>query len=211
MLIESLPIPQHIEELVAELDRCMQSATQGGQGVAEEISPSIAESVIRAQLLALGWDAVFDPEQKCWVPIPARYTIIVSKDPGPYYYPQRCYEVPEAPDRWLTIWESKQEVRFLDWREAYLFVFAHRKQEQAHLPQKRFCVRPPGTWGGDEYLASSALEAEQIHRNYWLQYRWVTVAQAVSQPLEVFEHKVSGVGFYCPACQHAPCKYSKEQ
>jgi hypothetical protein len=206
MATETMRIPRHIADLVSALERWIQAASLTGSSYEQAESYSLSESEIQAQLHVLGWDAVLNAETGRWAPIPAGYTI-VANPPDQYYYPQRCYQIPEGPAQWHTLWEDAREVRFTSWHEAYSFVFAHLAQEQAQLPQKRFCVRPLQTCGGDDYLAISAEQAVQMHRNYWCAARGLTPGEAVCQPLHVFEH-CGDKGFYCWACQHAPCKYT---
>ena len=201
-----LEIPPHVLALVTELEQWIKAATASGVSDADAERYSALEQAISMQLQVLGWSAVLNGETSRWTPIPDGNTI-VSNLPDPCFYPQRRYQVPEGPAQWRTIWDADREVRCTTWREAYAFVFTHLAQEQEQLPRKRFCVRPPNTWGGDDYVATSAGQALQLHLNYWLAHGWVTAEQAVTLPLHVFEH-CGDRNFYCRACQHAPCKYT---
>jgi hypothetical protein len=200
-------IPPYISALVAELEQWIRAATAPGVSDAEGESYSLIEDNINAQLRALGWDATL-ADTGHWVPVPSGFTII-NNPPDPHFCLQRCYQVPEGPAQWRHLWQEEREVRFTNWRAAYAFVFTYLAQEQAQLPRKRFCVRPPGTWGGDEYVATSADQAQHLHLNYWLSLGMITTQQAVDLQLRVFEH-CGDSGFYCDACQHAPCKYSPD-
>jgi len=198
-------IPQHISTLVAELERWIAAATRRGVNDEDAEEASVQEAAINVQLQALGWDAVLNAETGRWVPIPNGYTI-VNNPPNPYYYPQRCYKLPECPDQWRPLWNGEQEVRFPSWKEAYAWVFTYQAQEYAQLPLKRFRVRPPGTWGGNDYVATAAEQALQMHLNYWLSLGWITAQKSVELHLHMYEH-CGDRTFYCSACQHAPCKY----
>jgi hypothetical protein len=209
MSVNSTTIPQHISLLVAELERWIKAATAHGVSDTDAERYSAFEQTISIQLQVLGWGAVLNTETGRWVPIPDGYTII-HNPPDPYYYPQRRYEMPEIPSRWRTLWEGEQEMHFANWKEAYTFVFVHQAKQQTQLPLKRFCVRPPDTWGGNDYVANTADQALQLHLNYWIALDWITAQQAVHMPLHVFEH-CGERGFYCRACQHAPCKYVPEE
>jgi hypothetical protein len=201
-------IPPYISALVAELEQWIRAATAPGVSDADGENYSLLEDGINVQLQALGWNAVLDAETGRWVPIPDGYSIIYNP-PDPYYYPQRCYKVPEGPDQWRTLWDGDREVHFTTWRGAYTFVFIHLAQAQAQLARKRFCVRPPKTWGGNDYVATSADHALQLHLHYWLSLGWITTQRAVELQFDVFEH-CGDRTFYCPACQHAPCKYTPD-
>ncbi len=203
---KTLTIPGHIVDLVAELDRLVKAANFPGIPDEQAESASLCEAEVQTQLGLLGWGAVLNEHTERWVPCPAGYTI-VHNPPDPLYYPQRRYSIPEHPDRWEYLWCGKDKRGFLDWDEAYAFVFVYDAQAQAHLPLQRYCVRPPDTWGGNDYVAWSAEQAVQMHRNYWCAVGWLTPAKAVQLPLQAFEH-CGDRGFYCRACQHAPCKYT---
>jgi hypothetical protein len=198
-------IPPYVYALVAGLEQWIAAAT--AQGVRDEVGErySSLEDNINAQLRMLGWDAVL-ADTGHWVPIPAGYTLI-NNPPDPHFYPQRCYQVPEGPAEWRTLWDGDREEHFTNWREAYTFVFSYLAQEQARLPRKRFRVRQPQTCGGDDYVATSAEQALYLHLHYWLELGWITTQRAVELQLDVFEHCGERT-FYCRACQHAPCKYT---
>jgi hypothetical protein len=198
----NLQVPHDIVALVAELEHWIKAAIAPGVSDAY----SLLEDAINVQLQALGWGAVLNAENGGWVPIPAGYTII-NNPPDPHFYPQRCYQVPEGPAQWRTLWIDNCEVHFLTWHEAYTFVFMHLAQEQAQLPRKRYCVRPPKTWGGNDYVATSADHAVHLHLHYWLSLGWITTQRAGELQFDVFEH-CGDRGFFCNACQHAPCKYT---
>lgn len=201
-------IPAYIHALVTDLERWIAAATGPGVSDADGERYSMREDAINAQLQALGWSATLNAETGHWVPIPDGYAVIHNL-PDPYYYPQRCYKVPEGPDQWRTLWDGEREVQFTTWHKAYTFVFTHLAGAQAQLPRKRFRVRPPQTSGGNDYVATSAEQALQLHLHYWLSLSWITTQRAVELRLDVFEH-CGDHGFYCRACQHAQCKFSPE-
>jgi hypothetical protein len=198
-------IPRHISQLIDELGQCIQSATAPGVSDASADGYASVEDRLTSQLRALGWGAVLADSGR-WMAVPAGYTI-VHNPPDPTFSPQRRYPVPEAPDRWLPIWEEGSEVCFPAWGEAYAYVFTHWAREQALLPIKRFRVRPATTYGGDDYAAATADLALHLHLNTWLSRGALTVPQVLTVDLVVFEHG-RGDGFYCQACQHAPCTYT---
>ncbi len=204
---ETVP-PPYISALVDELATWIAGATAPGVRDEARESYSLRESAVNAQLHALGWDAVLADTGQ-WKPIPVGYTIVCNP-PDPHFYPHRCYQMPEGPEVWRTLWEGEREVRFVRWREAYAYVFRHLAQEQAQLPRQRFCVRAPGTQGGDDYMALSADHALQLHLQRWVSLSWITPQRAVELQLAVFEHRGERT-FYCAACQHAPCKYTPEE
>jgi len=139
-------VPSHISSLVAELEKVIAAATARGMGDEVGEQYSLLEADINGQLRSLGWDATL-ADNGHWVPIPAGYTVI-NNPPDPYFYPQRCYQIPEGPPQWYTLWDDDREVRFAIWQDAYAFVFSHQEWEQAQLPWHRYRVRPPNTWGG---------------------------------------------------------------
>jgi hypothetical protein len=198
--------PRHILALVAELEQAVLAATAPERGDGQRELSSIRECEIEAQLSALGWGAVLNEETQHWVPILCAYTIVHNL-PDSLYYPQRCYPLPEHPARWEYLWEGKVRVGLPNWMAAYAFVFAYDRRERSQLPRKHFCVRLPGTCGGNEYVATSAGDAERMHRNYWLDEQRLTPTEVVNLPLQVFEHS-GGRTVYCSACQHAPCAYA---
>jgi len=125
-------VPSHISSLVAELEKVIAAATARGMGDEVGEQYSLLEADINGQLRSLGWDATL-ADSGHWVPIPAGYTVI-NNPPDPYFYPQCCYQIPERPPQWRTLWDEGREVRFAIWRDAYAFVFSHLTWEQAQLP-----------------------------------------------------------------------------
>lgn len=206
--IQSIKNPPYITALVAELEQWIRAATAPGVDDAAGENYSQLEDGINAQLCVLGWSAALDPETDRWKPVPNGYAIVCNP-PDSSYYPQRRYTIPEGPDQWRPLWDGEREVCFAAWSEAYTFVFTHLAQEQAQLARRRFCVRAPSTSGGNDYVATSAAQALLLHLHYWLSLGWITTRRAVELHLEVFEH-VGDRTFYCPACQHAPCKFTPE-